>query len=64
MATGFESLEELPGAVGTHLGYSDWLTIDQERIDLFAEQRTPTRASIPASNKTQLYDASVGSGCS
>ena len=37
MATVFESLEELPGAVGTHLGYSDWLTIDQERIDLFAE---------------------------
>ena len=37
MATVFESLDELPGAVGTHLGYSDWLTIDQERIDLFAE---------------------------
>jgi acyl dehydratase len=24
-------------AVGTHLGYSDWLEITQERIDLFAD---------------------------
>ena len=29
--------EELRAAVGRHLGYSDWLTIDQQRIDLFAE---------------------------
>ncbi|WOC12665.1 MaoC family dehydratase [Gordonia sp. MP11Mi] len=28
---------ELEAAVGTHLGYSDWLQIDQERIDRFAE---------------------------
>jgi acyl dehydratase len=24
-------------ALGTHLGYSDWLEVDQARIDLFAE---------------------------
>src|SRR5262245_23240454 len=34
---GFASLDELRGAVGTDLGYSDWLTIDQQRIDRFAE---------------------------
>ena len=37
MATIFETPSELEGAVGRHLGYSDWLTIDQGRIDLFAE---------------------------
>jgi acyl dehydratase len=24
-------------AVGTHLGYSDWLTVDQDRVNLFAD---------------------------
>ena len=37
MPTIFSSPHELEGAVGQHLGYSDWLTIDQERIDQFAE---------------------------
>ena len=37
MATIFETPNELEGAVGQHLGYSDWLTIAQERIDLFAD---------------------------
>lgn len=37
MPTVFESPEKLADAVGQHLGYSDWLTIDQERIDRFAE---------------------------
>lgn len=37
MATVFESPHDLPGAVGTHLGYSDWVAVDQARIDLFAE---------------------------
>jgi acyl dehydratase len=32
----FESAEELEAAVGTHLGYSEWTTIDQARIDTFA----------------------------
>ncbi len=30
-------LEGLQAAVGEHLGYSDWVEIDQKRIDLFAE---------------------------
>src|SRR5689334_20750168 len=33
----FESLDELAAAVGTDLGTSDWITIDQERIDRFAD---------------------------
>ncbi len=37
MATVFESPDELLGAVGAHLGYSDWLEISQERIDQFAD---------------------------
>ncbi len=37
MTTVFESPHDLPGAVGSHLGYSDWVTIDQERINLFAD---------------------------
>jgi acyl dehydratase len=34
---GFESLEELRKAVGTEVGVSDWLQIDQPRINLFAD---------------------------
>ncbi len=33
----FGSISELDDAVGTHLGYSDWIEITQERINLFAE---------------------------
>ena len=33
----FDGLEALEQAVGTHLGYSDWHAITQERIDQFAE---------------------------
>ena len=36
-ATVFEGLDEVKAAVGRHLGYSDWLEVTQERIDLFAE---------------------------
>ncbi|MGV9868006.1 MaoC family dehydratase [Rhodococcus koreensis] len=32
-----EGPEGLRAAVGEHLGYSDWVEIDQRRIDLFAE---------------------------
>lgn len=31
------SLEELKSVVGQDLGISDWLTVDQQRIDQFAE---------------------------
>ncbi|MEV0093066.1 MaoC family dehydratase [Streptomyces sp. NPDC050738] len=33
----FASAEELRAGVGEQLGYSDWLEIEQKRIDLFAE---------------------------
>ncbi|MBB6416552.1 MaoC family dehydratase [Streptomyces massasporeus] len=33
----FTSVDDLKSAVGDHLGYTDWLDIDQKRIDLFAE---------------------------
>lgn len=33
----FTSLDELRAAIGTELGPSDWLEVDQRRIDLFAE---------------------------
>lgn len=37
MTTVFASPDELLGAVGRELGHSDWLTIEQDRIDQFAE---------------------------
>ena len=33
----FHSLEELRAGVGTHLGYSDWLEITQDRVNEFAD---------------------------
>lgn len=33
----FTSADELRAAVGEPLGHSDWLEVDQRRIDLFAE---------------------------
>jgi len=33
----FASLDELAAAVGEEVGVSDWILIDQRRIDLFAE---------------------------
>jgi acyl dehydratase len=32
-----ESLADLPGLVGQHVATSDWLTITQEQVNLFAE---------------------------
>ncbi len=37
MTTIFNNPSALLEAPGTHLGYSDWLEIDQRRIDLFAD---------------------------
>jgi acyl dehydratase len=34
---GFASLEDLRKAAGTDLGYSDWIEVDQRRIDRFAD---------------------------
>ena len=37
MPTVFETLDELRGAAGMHLGWTDWLEVDQERVNLFAD---------------------------
>ena len=37
MTTSFDTLDALRRAAGTHLGWTDWLEITQERVDLFAE---------------------------
>ena len=37
MSTLFKTPHELESAIGQHLGYSDWLAIEQSRIDTFAE---------------------------
>ncbi len=37
MSIEFHTPDELRGAVGTHLGSSDWVEITQDRIDRFAE---------------------------
>jgi acyl dehydratase len=35
--TVFEGVDAVKAAVGQHLGYSDWLEITQDRVDLFAD---------------------------
>jgi acyl dehydratase len=37
MTTRIDGIDGLRAVLGTHLGYSDWLVIDQERIDTFAQ---------------------------
>ena len=37
MTTVFASPDELLGAVGRELGSSEWVTVDQQRIDMFAD---------------------------
>jgi hypothetical protein len=43
----FSGLDQVEQAVGSHLGHSDWHTITQEQIDLFAEATAPTRSTFP-----------------
>ena len=33
----FNGIDEVRAAVGTHLGYSDWVTVTQEQVNTFAE---------------------------
>lgn len=33
----YQGIAELEEAVGTHLGYSDWHTVTQEQVNLFAD---------------------------
>jgi acyl dehydratase len=37
MTTVFASLDELRAAAGTHLGFTDWLEVTQDRVNLFAD---------------------------
>jgi acyl dehydratase len=37
MTTTVDSIEELTALVGTHLGYSDYRTVTQEQVNLFAD---------------------------
>jgi acyl dehydratase len=37
MAVIFESPQDLKDAVGKHLGYSEWLTMEQDRVNQFAD---------------------------
>lgn len=37
MTTTVESVDTLGAMVGRHLGYSEWVTIDQERVNRFAD---------------------------
>jgi acyl dehydratase len=37
MTIEFQNPEALRGAVGTHLGFSEWVEVTQERIDRFAD---------------------------
>ena len=37
MPTTFTSLDDLRAAAGTHLGWTDWLDIMQDRVNLFAD---------------------------
>jgi acyl dehydratase len=37
MSTVLDGPDGVRAAVGTHLGFSDWLTIEQERVNQFAE---------------------------
>ena len=37
MGTVFATVDDLPAAVGQHLGHSDWMEITQERVNQFAE---------------------------
>ena len=35
--TTFDGIEAVRGAVGTHLGYSDWVEVTQEMVNTFAD---------------------------
>ena len=37
MPTTFATLDELRGAAGQHLGWTDWIAITQERVNQFAD---------------------------
>ena len=48
----FASIDDFCAAVGTHLGESPWMTVDQDRIDTFAEARAKGYTAIFSSADT------------
>ena len=64
MTTVFASPSDLLGAVGRHLGHSPWTTVDQQRIDLFADA-TGDRQWIhvdPVAAATGPFGATIAHG--
>jgi len=64
MATVFQTPADLKTAAGAHLGYSDWLQITQDRINLFADA-TGDHQWIhvdPERAKTGPYGACIAHG--
>lgn len=58
------ALEEITGRIGTEIGVSDWITIDQARIDAFAEA-TEDRQFIhvdPAAAAGTMFGGTVAHG--
>ena len=61
-ATNFKNLSDLKEWVGKELGLSDWVTIDQERIDVFAKATEdyqwihvdPERSKLHSPHKTTV----------
>ena len=37
MTTTIDGIDKFPSMIGEHLGYSDWVVVDQDRIDRFAD---------------------------
>jgi acyl dehydratase len=64
MTREINGLDELTGLIGQHLGFSEWLTVDQARIDLFADA-TGDHQWIhidPARAKDGPYGATIAHG--
>ena len=66
----FRSLDELTAAVGEEMGPTDWVTITQEQVDMFADADAhPGREPRARSQRLELLEAvgrssdTVGSMC-
>lgn len=48
--TVLDGLDGLRAAVGRHLGHSDWVDVNQDRIDTFAEATGASAAGVPVAD--------------
>jgi hypothetical protein len=55
----FQTLAELAACVGQEVAVSDWLTITQEKVNLFAEATVNGYISIPSVPKQVLLVAQL-----